>query len=97
MNAEGPLLRSFLFLNCYLRLTNMTSTNALSSFSTVFLMDGVNLQNDLIPYVRDFYGTERRCCTNRVRDSLHESSMIAGKHEQLGPYEIQDHELVGLQ
>lgn len=37
------------------------------------------------------------CCTNRMRDSLRESSMIAGGHEQLGPYEVQDHELVGLQ
>ena len=32
-----------------------------------------------------------------VRDSLRESGMIAGRHEQLGPYEIQDHELVVLQ
>lgn len=38
-----------------------------------------------------------RCCTNRVRDSLREASMIAGKHEQLGLYEVQDHELVGFQ
>lgn len=30
-------------------------------------------------------------------DSLRESSMITGRHEQLGPYEVQDHELVGLQ
>ncbi|KPP86727.1 MAG: hypothetical protein HLUCCO07_14450, partial [Rhodobacteraceae bacterium HLUCCO07] len=30
------------------------------------------------------------CCTNRLRDSLHESSMIAGWYEQLGPYEVQD-------
>ena len=41
--------------------------------------------------------SERLCCTNRLRDSLLESSMIAGWHEQLGPYEVQDHELVGLQ
>ncbi len=40
---------------------------------------------------------EGPCCTNRLGDSLHESSMIAGRHEQLGPYEVQDHELVGLQ
>ena len=26
-----------------------------------------------------------------------ESSMIAGRHEQLDRYEVQDHELVGLQ
>ncbi|MGD9919628.1 MAG: hypothetical protein AB7U46_16600 [Paenirhodobacter sp.] len=42
-------------------------------------------------------GANWPCCTNRVRDSLRESSMIAGWHEQLGPYEVQDHELVGLQ
>jgi hypothetical protein len=40
---------------------------------------------------------EGPCCTNRLRDSLRESSMIVGGHEQLGPYEVQDHELVGLQ
>ncbi|WP_185962222.1 transposase [Palleronia caenipelagi] len=39
----------------------------------------------------------RPCCTNLVRDSLLESSVIAGRYEQLGPYEGQDHELVGLQ
>ena len=38
-----------------------------------------------------------RCCTNRLRDSLRGSSMIARGHEQLGPDEVQDHELVGLQ
>ncbi|MAX75065.1 MAG: hypothetical protein CMH66_15630, partial [Nioella sp.] len=36
-------------------------------------------------------GPLRPCCTNRVRDSLRESSMIAGGHEQLGTYEVQDH------
>ena len=25
----------------------------------------------------------RLCCTNRLRDSLHETSMVAGSHEQL--------------
>ena len=39
----------------------------------------------------------RLCCRNRLRDSLREASMIAGVHEQLGPYEVSDHELVGLQ
>lgn len=38
-----------------------------------------------------------RCCTNWAKDSLQESSMIAGKHEQLGPYAVQDDERVGLQ
>lgn len=36
----------------------MASTNALSSFSTIFVMDGIDLQSDLVPYVRDFYGTD---------------------------------------
>ncbi len=31
--------------------------------------------------------------TNALRDSLHESSVIAGGDEQLVPYEIQDWEL----
>ena len=42
-------------------------------------------------------GVEGLCCTNGVRDSLFESSMVAGGYEQLGPYEVQDHELVDLQ
>ncbi|MDG1458036.1 MAG: hypothetical protein P8Q92_09170 [Pseudoprimorskyibacter sp.] len=40
---------------------------------------------------------EGLCCTNPTGDSLFESSMIAGGYEQLGPYKIQDHELVCLQ
>ena len=39
----------------------------------------------------------RLCCTNGLRDPLLESSVIAGNNEQLGPYEVQDHKLVGLQ
>lgn len=31
------------------------------------------------------------------RNSSHESRMIAGGYEQLGPFEVQDHELVDLQ
>jgi hypothetical protein len=42
------------------------------------------------------YG-KRLCCTNPAGDSLFESSMIAGGHEQLGPYKVQEHELVCLQ
>ncbi|MGR3621390.1 hypothetical protein [Pseudophaeobacter sp.] len=42
-------------------------------------------------------GPTRLCCTNPCRDSLHESSMIAGRHEQLAPHKVQNHELVGLQ
>ena len=39
----------------------------------------------------------RLCCTNRLRDSLFESSVIAGCHEQLVPYEVQDQELAFVQ
>lgn len=35
-------------------------------------------------------------CTKPARDSSCQSSMIAGGHERLGPYKVQDHELVGL-
>lgn len=37
------------------------------------------------------------CCTNGVRDSLFESGMVAGGHEQLVPYEVQDQELAFVQ
>lgn len=36
---------------------------------------------------------ERLCCTNRIEDSLFESRVVAGVHEQLVPYEVQDDEL----
>ena len=34
----------------------------------------------------------RLCCTNGVRESLFESSVVAGEHEQLVPYDVQDQE-----
>lgn len=37
------------------------------------------------------------CCTNRLGDSLFESSVIAGCHEQLVTYEVQDQELAFVQ
>ena len=37
------------------------------------------------------------CCTNGVRDSLCESSVVAGDHEQLVPYDVQDQELAFVQ
>ena len=39
----------------------------------------------------------RLCCTNRVRDSSRESSMVAGLHEQTRTPNLQDQELAGLQ
>ena len=44
-----------------------------------------------------FRGVERLCCTNRVWGSSAEASMLAGGHEQLDPYDIQDHELAFVQ
>ena len=38
------------------------------------------------------YAFEQLCCTNRLRDSPHESSMVGGMDEQLVPYEVQDQE-----
>ena len=37
------------------------------------------------------------CCTNPVRDSSHESSTVAGLHEQTRIPDIQNPELAGLQ
>ncbi|WP_420012255.1 hypothetical protein [Tateyamaria sp.] len=42
-------------------------------------------------------GFERLCCTNQLRDSLYESSVVAGGYEQLVPYEVQDQELAFVQ
>ena len=39
---------------------------------------------------------KRLCCTNPVRDSSCESSVVAGRHEQTHPPRLQDQELVGL-
>ncbi len=39
----------------------------------------------------------RLCCTNQLRDSLYESSVVAGGYEQLVPYEVQDQELAFVQ
>jgi uncharacterized metal-binding protein len=39
----------------------------------------------------------RLCCTNRVRDSSCESSVIAEKHEQTHTTDLQDPELASLQ
>ena len=41
-------------------------------------------------------GCVRLCCTNPVRDSYRESSVVAGLHEQTDTSDLQDHELAGL-
>ena len=37
------------------------------------------------------------CCANPWGDSSRESSMVAGRHEQTYPPDLQDQELAGLQ
>jgi hypothetical protein len=41
--------------------------------------------------------SHRLCCTNRLRDSCRESSVVAGGHEQTDIADLQDHELGCLQ
>ena len=43
------------------------------------------------------YRLDGLCCTNPVRDSSRESSVIAGTHEQTDTHDLQDQELAGLQ
>ena len=42
-------------------------------------------------------GWTRLCCTNPVWDSSHESSVVAGIHEQTYTPDLQDQELASLQ
>ncbi len=42
------------------------------------------------------YWSHGLCCTNRVRDSSRESSVVAGMHEQTNTPDLQDQELAGL-
>ena len=43
-----------------------------------------------------FLGVDRLCCTNRVRDSSRESSVVAGLHEQTYIPRLQDPELARI-
>jgi MarR-like DNA-binding transcriptional regulator SgrR of sgrS sRNA len=42
-------------------------------------------------------GSQRLCCTNRLRDSSRESSVVAGMHEQTDTHDLQNQELASLQ
>jgi len=42
-------------------------------------------------------GFQGLCCTNHVRDSSCESSVVAGLHEQTNTTDLQDQELASLQ
>ncbi|WGW03385.1 hypothetical protein [Tropicibacter oceani] len=46
---------------------------------------------------RLFFASEGLCCTNRVRDSSRESSVVAGMHEQTHTPDLQDQKLASLQ
>ncbi len=39
----------------------------------------------------------RLCCTNGLKDSLFDSRVVAGWHEQLVPYDVQDQDLAFVQ
>ena len=45
---------------------------------------------------RELYTIAGLCCTNPVRDSSRESSVVAGPHEQTDTPRLQDQELAGL-
>jgi hypothetical protein len=46
--------------------------------------------------LREMSQVKRLCCTNPVRDSSCESSVVAGLHEQTHTPRLQDQELAGL-
>ena len=54
-----------------------------------------NNMESLVDYGRR-YRNGRLCCTNPVRDSSRESSVVAGLHEQTHTPRLQDQELAGL-
>lgn len=49
------------------------------------------------PVPASFAASEGLCCTNPVRDSSRESSVVAGMHEQTHTPDLQDQELASLQ
>ena len=57
---------------------------------------GFTINFDEFANVTSFSGHEGLCCTNRVRDSSRESSVVAGLHEQTDTPDLQDQELARL-
>ena len=53
------------------------------------------IYRDLLAWLHD-KGSKGLCCTNRMRDSSRESSVIAGPHEQTYTPDLQDQELADL-
>ena len=62
-----------------------------------FQMDVLERKLSCVSKRGNGFTCKRLCCTNRLRDSLFESSVIAGCHEQLVTYEVQDQELAFVQ
>lgn len=56
----------------------------------------VALSPEAIKVVESMERLHRLCCTNRVRDSSRESSVVAGLHEQTDTPDLQDPELARL-
>lgn len=57
----------------------------------------VNLALARLLFPSAFGTMARLCCTNRLRDSLFESNMVADRYEQLVPDAVQDQELAFVQ
>ena len=69
-----------------------------SKFETADVIRVLSRWAGAIRGIRQKIGTLKgQCCTNLLRVSLCEFGMIAGRHEQLSPSELQNHELVVLQ
>jgi hypothetical protein len=58
---------------------------------------GASTGNILGSYNSFGFAYKRLCCTNPVWDSSHESSVVAGIHEQTYTPDLQDQELASLQ
>ena len=62
----------------------------------VMITQGIQAQDDVAAVLGRVRAFDGLCCTNPVRDSYRESSVVAGLHEQTDTSDLQDHELAGL-
>ena len=60
-------------------------------------MNSEHLAYDLLQEGLSITISSGPCCTNQLRGSFYESSVVAGGYEQLVPYEVQDQELAFVQ
>ena len=88
-----------------LRVRHATRTNGAPCLTLADFMDAYNFGRrlktlkGLTPYefICKCWTSERLCCTNPMRDSSCESSVVAGGHEQTHTPRLQDQELARLQ